>query len=832
MRSLTTWISLVMAIGVSCASGAEPPQQPAKRPSSPLAFIKTYCIDCHSAADPSGEREFETLDLSKSHTDNQLLLQEMIDQLTLGTMPPEDGEQPSQTERLAAIRQFTGRLAAMRQETVSTQGRTVLRRLSRREYRRTVGDLLGIDMTMFDPTLEFPGDNLTDGFDNIGDALVTSGHLLERYLEAADRSVEKALALSSPPEVQSWTFQGDFYQQPELATGHKQAFKNRYICLYDHPYNDKTEGGYGYVSEFRKGVPVDGVYEVRVLAKAMHRDTPYGPQAVRIDVSEPFRMGIRPGDTSLGDMYHRQPIQPKLAEQVIAGDEFKWYTFQVPLDRGFAPRFTFENGIHDFRGTSQRVYRFHGETLPAAVRKEQGIFRRRIAVIEHGQVPHIRISEVEIRGPIDMPWPTPSQRLLLGGPELEEQRVEASIERFAARAFRRPVTAEEVAGFVQLYKSRENEGHPPLQAFKDTLKAVLCSPAFLYFQTADGDSSDTRTLTQHGLAERLSYFLTSTMPDETLRKLADDGQLDRPEVLRQEVRRLLADPASDAFIADFLDSWLDLRSLGSMPPDPGQFWFYYAAGLEAEMKQETRLFLRDLIDRDAAATEMLSADYSFINRDLAKLYGVVDRVSPERAGEFRRVQFADPQRGGLLSQASLLTVSANGIETSPVVRGVYLLERILGTPTPPPPDDVPAIDPDTRGATSVRDQLTRHRADAACYQCHRRIDPLGFALEGFDPIGRSRTFYDAKRKLKIDTSGELPGGKSFTDVAEFKQRLLERKRFFVRTFCERLLMHALGRRIEPLDRGAVDAILASVADEDYPTASLIEAIVLSDLFRR
>lgn len=204
----------------------------------------------------------------------------------------------------------------------------------------------------------------------------------------------------------------------------------------------------------------------------------------------------------------------------------------------------------------------------------------------------------------------------------------------------------------------------------------------------------------------------------------------------------------------------------------------------------------------------------------------------ESAAEFRRVTFDDARRGGLLGQASIMTVSANGIETSPVVRGVWLLENILGTPTPPPPDDVPTIEPDTRGALTIRDQLTKHRENATCYQCHRKIDPLGFAFESFDAIGQTREFYDQKRKLRIDTSGRLPGGQGFADAAELKQRLLNRKQFFVRTFTERLLTHALGRRIEPLDRGSVDAILAKVADDDYPTATLIEAIVQSDLFRR
>lgn len=793
-------------------------------------FLKSYCIDCHTVDDPSGEREFESLVLTKSDLDTQLTLQEIIDQLTLGTMPPEDGEQPSTQNRLAAIKAFTNRLQEMRQQTASTGGKTVLRRLSKREYRRTVGDLLGIDMTMFDPTLEFPGDNLSGHFDNIGNALVTSGHLLERYLAAAEQSVEKALALTKEPEVKTWTFRGNFYQQAELKAGHERAFKNRFLCLYDHPYNDKPEGAYGHISDLSKGVPVDGVYEIRVHAKAMHRDTPYNNKTVRIDLDEPFRMGLRPGDTSLGDMVHTQPMQPKLAEVVIEDDEFRWYTFEVPLDRGFGPRFTFENGIHDVRGSFGRIYRVQRQTLPKQIQNEKGIFDQRIAIIKSGQMPHIRIDEVQIRGPIKYSWPTLSQQILVGDSEFQGDMAESLIAKFATRAFRRPATSAEIDGLVHFYHSRIQDGQNSWQAYKDTLKATLCAPGFLYFQQPD--ETDGKKLSPHAFAERLSYFLTSSMPDDRLRELADRGELFDNETLRGEVKRLLRSEASDAFVTDFLNSWLNLRDLGSMPPDPQKFWFYYASGLEAEMKKETELFLQDLISQNAPVTDFVSAQHSFVNRDLAKLYGIIDQASPETANDFRRVTFSDPRRGGLLGQASILTVSANGIETSPIIRGVWLLENILGTPTPPPPDDVPALEPDTRGATTIRDQLSKHRDHAACNQCHRKIDPLGFAFEAFDAIGQSRKHYDQRQKQIIDTSGILPGGQSFADAAELKQLLLKRKVFFVRTFTERLLTHALGRQLEPLDRSNVDNILKTVQEENYPTASLIEAIVLSDLFRK
>lgn len=793
------------------------------------AFLSNHCVACHSVDDPNGEREFETLDLGKDHWDTQLRLQEIIDQLTLGEMPPEDADQPSTKDRLNAITQMTQLLSQMRERITSTGGQTVLRRLTRREYRNTVGDLLAIDMTMFDPTIEFPADNLSNHFDNFGETLVTSGYLLEKYLDAAHRCVEKAMATEAASKPQEWVFNGEFLQQTELKGAHKHAFDSKYMVLYDHPLNDKPEGAYGPLPEFSSGVPVDGLYEVKVRAQALHRDTPYTQETVFIDLDEPFRMGIRPGNTVIGDMVHTQPIQPLLAEATIKDDELAWYTFKIPLDKGFAPRFTFENGMHDVRGSYARVFRNQKESLPPDVRQSKGIVDWRKAVIKFGYLPQIRIHEIRLSGPMDVQSPTPSQQILLGGKSFESSRVPELLHRFASRAYRRSATQAESAGLLSIYKGRLADGRSPLEAYKDAIKAAMCSPAFLYLSPPD-DSQSTK-LSDHGIAERLSYFLTSTMPDASLRKLADEGKLSDAVVLRSEARRLLQSDASDAFIADFLDSWLNLRALGSMPPDPKDSQVYYAAGLEPEMKQETRLFMRDLIARNASVLEFLRADYSFMNRDLAKLYGVADQVPADEANKFRRVQYANKERGGLLGHASVLTVSANGIETSPVIRGIWLMETILGTPVPPPPDAVPALDPDIRGAVSIRDQLAKHRESAACNQCHRKFDPLGFALEGFDPIGRKREFYDSKRKMKIDTSGVLPGGDRFSSPDEFRSLLLKREEFFVRTLANRLLSHALGRRMEALDRPAVDKMVVNLKDNEYRVADLITAVVTSDLFQ-
>lgn len=795
-----------------------------------VSFLQQYCIDCHNESDSGGELEFDSLDFSSADWDTQLKLQQIIDQLTLGAMPPDDANQPSTEDRLAAIERMTEILSKLREQSTSTGGQTVLRRLTRREYRNTVRDLLGIDMTMFDPTNEFPADQISNHSDNIGDALITSGYLLEKYLDAADRCVEKAFPNQPNPQPQEWVFNGDFFQQQELSRAHKLAFDFKYMVLYDHPLNDKPEGAYGPLPNFKSGVPADGIYEVKVLAEALHRKTPYDERTVFIDLTEPFRLGIRPGDTAIGDMVHTQPIQPLLAETNIADNQLEWFTFQVPLDKGFAPRFTFENGMHDVRGAYGRVMRFQKETLPKEQRNGNGIVAARNAVIKYGYLPQIRIHEVRIKGPIQVENAQSSQSNLLGDAPFDEKRAPELLRRFTSLAYRRPTTDTDIRSLLLLYDRRVADGQSPFNAFKDAIKAALCSPDFLYLSPPN-TSQDTY-LSDHAIAERLSYFLTSSMPDVALRRLADEGKLSDSGVLRSEARRLLLSKSSDSFIEDFLDSWLNLRSLGSMPPDSKASRIYYSAGLEPEMKRETQLFMRDLLDRNASALEFLRANYTFANRDLAKIYGIENQVPADEAASFHRVRYANNQRGGILGHASVLTVSANGIETSPVIRGIWLMETVLGLSVPPPPDAVPALDPDVRGATSIRDQLAKHRESPACNQCHRKFDPLGFAMEGFDPIGRKRDYYDSNRKLKIDTSGILPGGVAFSGPEELRALLLERREFFVRGLTSRLLSHALGRRIEASDRQSIDQLVAKVKDNEYPLADLIVEIASSAMFRR
>jgi len=798
-------------------------------------FIDQFCTDCHSGADPSGGRDFGSLDISANTPTTRVSLQEIADQIELGAMPPNDASQPSASQRRHSSQMLAKLLADKRQKSPPTTTPSGLRRLSRREYRNTIRDLLGIDITMFDPTSEFPADRLIGGFDNNGDALVTSGFLLEKYLQAADACVEKAFANLVPQAATEWTFRPPFRAQSDLDDRFRKAFGPKpEMILYDNPNSEPSFAAYGVLDTLKTGVPRDGLYEVRVLATALHRDTPFGTnQTFFIDLDEPFRLGIRPGDTANDDLYHTLPIQPLLAEQTLMDNETRWYTFRVPLTAGFAPRFTFENGHQGVRGALvDRIRRLNPELVPDEIRNSSDFTERCVWSMQNGQIPQIRIAEVRIRGPLpdaDERQRSAVCRKLYGAAKtFDPTKIDLLIRGFASAAFRRPISEREFSHLKNFYALRQARGDAPLAAYKATLKNILCRPQFLYFSTGNAGPDNA---VDYAIAERLAYFLTSTMADGQLLQQAARGRLSDPSVRAEEARRLLDGPHREQFIADFLDNWLELRSLGSMPPDTNAFRIYYQRSLESAMRTETRLFFADMIARNAPAIELLSAKHSFVNRGLAMLYQVDPDISPTKSNAFIRVDFPNGIRGGLLGQASVLTVSANGIETSPVVRGVWLLDKIMGMPSPPPPDDVPALDPDVRNATSVRDLLERHRESEACSQCHHKIDPLGFAWEEFDPIGRHRRAYQTGHsRVPIDSSGTLPWGSTFENFRGFRRHLLAKKVFFVRNLTTKLLTHALGRSIEPDERGAIDAIMDAVSANDYPIRDLIIEIVKSDLF--
>lgn len=790
-------------------------------------FLAKYCTSCHGAKQQKGERRFDELAAAIDGDNTLVDYQDILDQLNLGNMPPQEAKQPTNAERKKATQWLTGALEKYHQTQKATGGDTVLRRLNSREYRNTVRDLLGLKMTMFDPTVTFPRDQTSEHLDNVGGTLVTSGHLLARYLNAADQVIQKAMTPAKKPDVKTWAFRDGFRQQPEIDQVFRKTNKFAWMTLLDVVGADKHEGAYGPIHAFAGGVPYDGYYDIRLKAEAVNRLHPYDPEFLGTDPSEPLRLGIVAGHQKAGPLHKPQPLEPLLAELDLA-DEQKWYTVRVWLDAGYTPRFTFRNGLMDVRNLYGQLIRKYKDQFPKPERP--GIVEARFNAIHHGKLPQIRIHEIEITGPFYETWPRKCHRAVLGEDweqvqktgTLSDAQMRKHLTAFLSRAYHRPAQTEEVDRILEVIQVRRDEGRTALEAYGDGLKAVLCSPHFLYLEEEESENGQ---LSNYALASRLSYFLWSSMPDEILLDLAAENKLQEPEILTAQVDRMLEDPKSTAFTEGFLDSWLTLRDLGSMPPDRSQFRAFYHYDLDAAMREETRQFTRHLIQKNLSVDHFLDADFTFVNKPLAKLYG----VNPPPGAGFERVHLSDGRRGGLLGQASVLTVTANGIDTSPVVRGVWLLENILGTPPSPPPPDVEPLDPDIRGAKTIRDQLKKHRSVASCYDCHRKIDPLGFALENFDPIGRWRSTYG--RQTKIDASGELPNGKRFENVEGLKKILLAQKEQFTRALTEKLLAYATGRHTEPSDRPHVDRIVRELGQRGDGFRDLIKLVVLSEPFR-
>lgn len=796
-------------------------------------FLAKYCAGCHGAKRQKGERRFDRLPAAIANDDTLVDFQDILDQLNLSEMPPEDARQPSSAERRPVIRWLTAEIQRHHLTRKSTDGAAVLRRLNSREYRNTVRDLLHLNMTMFDPTNQFPRDQAIEHLDTVGDTLVTSGALLQQYLHAAEQVIDKTVFPLERPPVQKWVFRDGFNQQPEIDQVHRKVNGYDYMTLYDVVGADKPEGAYGPIHAFAEGVPHDGVYEIRLKAEALNRQHPYDVEFLGTDPDEPLRLGIVAGNQLAGTLHLRQPMEPLLGEVELA-DEQKWYTVRVWLDAGFTPRFTFRNGLMDVRGIWGKLASKYADQFPQ--RKSKGIVEARFNGIKFGKLPQIRIHEIEIEGPIHESWPTAGQRAIFGDDcesitsagKLSESQMKTRLTAFASQAYRRPATPEEIERVMSVVKIRQSTGRSAMNAFCDGLKTVLCSPGFLYLENSTAEDTELTSglLNSNALAARLSYFLWASMPDRELAELGVSEKLQHSDALAAQVERMLSDEKVDAFIEGFLGSWLTLRELGSTAPDRSAFRNFYHYDLDTAMRQETQLFVRELLDKNLSIENFLDSDFTFVNKRLAQHYGMDD--APDGNG-FERVSLTDRRRGGLLGQASVLTVTANGIDTSPVVRGVWLLENILGTPPAPPPPDVEPIDPDVRGATTIRDQLEKHRSVATCNDCHRRIDPPGFALENFDPIGGWRQSYG--RNKKIDSSGQLATGQKFAGVEEFKTLLLQRKDLFARALTQKLLSYSIGRSFELSDRPHIDQIVADLTRKGGGLRDLIKLVVLSEPFR-
>lgn len=688
---------------------------------------------------------------------------------------------------------------------VEQSSRVVLRRLNRFEYQNTVRDLLGVNVD-FQELL--PMDNSADGFDNVGESLHVSSFLMERYLEAANIGLDLAIANRPQPPLTKERY--SIKQSHQVKSTTERVFRksddDRVVMFSSSRWNAVT------LSPFYP--PDPGNYRFRISASGMQSSGK--PVTYRVDAG----LMLMTGKQHLVGYYDA----PAGKSSVV---EFVEY---------LEPRNTIR-------------------ILPYGLASAQEVHK---VGADQYEGPGLAIDWIEVEGPLNDSWPPASHRLIFGDlPQAsapiynQRHRVEvvsddplADAERilreFARRAFRRTVTDADVAPFVALVEAKLAEGRSFEQAMRVGLSAVMVSPKFLYMREEPGQLDD------FALASRLSYFLWSTMPDEELLELAERGQLSLPGVLHAQVERLLNDPKSDAFVDNFVGQWLNLRDIDFTEPNHIMYPEFDDM-LKASMVRETELFFAEILKHDLSLTNFVASDFSMLNGRLAKHYG----ISGVDGWEFHRTPLPpDSHRGGVLTMASVLKVTANGTYTSPVARGVWILERILGTPPSPPPENVPGLVPDVRGATTIREQLAKHREDDACASCHVEIDPPGFALESFDVIGGWRERYrlsgwsrEAQEVIlggqrmryyhgaKVDPADVLDDGRAFQNIDEFKQLLLADKDRLARGLATKLVTYAAGAAPRRVDRPEIDAIVAASKERNYGLRALVHAVTESRMFQ-
>jgi hypothetical protein len=821
------------------------------------AFLQSYCIRCHHDENEKGDRSFVPLLNPRKHAasdDDEVLtlLTEVVDQLNLGEMPPRDADvvQPNDNERADVIAEITRYLLFHREQGKPTS--TVMRRLTRYEYKNTLRDLLGIDTEASDQTTLFPSDTKLDGFSNIGSEQPLSEQQLQLYMSAARRYLDEALVFGQPqPTTQSWSYKPEnfnYYPFTNISVIYRVLHPSKRFI--DIGHGEPVERYATYPTKLaEKGVPSSGYYRIRVKAEGVGRKHPYDPSLFNCDLTVPLKLGI-------WHVPESRWLAPGASEgRVFAGafdlrdNEPSWVETTAWMPAGSSVFVHWINGLGSPKPlfnklrplyhpetttlTDVEVDELHEQGKPIPVEKLNPPYR--LPAVYQG--PRVRLYEMTIEGPLHARWPSEGHRLVVGE-ELDPTAVDIQklLVNFATKAFRRPVTVAEVEHYERFVRQKIEANVPDEEAIKLGLAAILTSPRFLFLDEGDADAD--RLLDDYELATRLSYFLWSSMPDERLLELAARNELRNPNALAIEAERMLRDERGSAFTEHFTDAWLRLDKLGSMPPSTAEYPTYYFHRLERAMKGETRALFQHILTENRPVTEFIDAPYTFVNDALARHYGI-DGVMGE---SFQKVDF--PQgvhRGGLLGHASVLTATANGVETSPVVRGVWVLESLLGTPPAPPPPDVPPIEPDTRGATTIREQLEKHRTVSACADCHAKIDPWGFVLEYFDPIGGFRESYTifsgtgrvARRSdgKAIDAVSQLPSGAIIRDEADLRKELLVRQDQFARNLTKKLLMYACGRELTFADAGNVEKISKRVVAQEDGLRDLVLAIVVSETFR-
>lgn len=753
-------------------------------------ILAKHCFSCHNE-----KLAMAKLDLTSIRGDGVAgqphVWEKVREKVTTRRMPPPG--QPALSEAdLAALTRWIDGLV---KPSVSREGpgRVMARRLNRVEYNNTVRDLLGIDVK---PANEFPVDDSGYGFDNIADVLTISPMLMEKYMAAANRISQLAVYGDTIPA--------------------KPTRLVRLLGRRSHDANDVLDGGsYAtYLPFSLRGAlygnwifPVDAEYEIRLRIANFRADS--------------FRRR-RASSEELNSLEEaaRQAAPPRKLVLTVDGKPVITDVVEGTTTFGYS-RGEFTN----------RVRVKAGEHLVRASYPELADLDDPRQNINPDQRRALFVDYVEIVGPFNPSQEPPAsyRRIFICGHERNGHQPACGrrvVTNLLQRAYRRPVTNEEVESKLRLVALAQKEGDSLDEGIRLALEATLASPDFLFRseRATKSDGANERPVNDYELASRLSYFLWSSMPDEELLRAAGEKNLRKREVLDAQVRRMLQDKKASNLVDNFAAQWLQLRSLGRTKSDPARFPTVDDELLDA-MRRETSLFVEAIIREDRSVLDFIDAPFTYLNGPLARHYG----ISGVNGEEFRRVNLDGEKRSGLLTQGAILTVSSYPTRTSPPVRGKWVLENLLGAAPPPPPPNVPVLDESKLGATvSLRERLEQHRKDPSCSPCHNQMDPIGFGLESYDAVGAWRT-HDGK--VAIDTSGTLPDGKSFQGAKDLKQILRAQSEAFTHNLTEKLLTFALGRGLESYDRTTVDQIVRQTSNSGYRFSTLVLEIVNSKPFQ-
>jgi mono/diheme cytochrome c family protein len=751
------------------AQGSKPPSGSSSFSLQVQPIVSKYCAGCHGPEKPKGGLNLTSYTSETSALKDLKAWSKVLDAVRDGSMPPDDRPQPSEAEAGRMVQYLEGLVSKASCKVAQDPGRVTLRRLNREEYNNTIRDLVGVD---FRPADDFPSDDVGYGFDNIGDVLTLPPLLMEKYLAAAEKVADLAILAADQPKGPTRRFPA-----PSIARGGNGNIhgESGFWLL-------ASNGEVGVDHAFTKS----GNYILRARAFGQQAGSELPNLAFLIDGKPARSFEVKNEEDS-----------PVVFESKIK--------IKMPVSR-FAAAFTNDAWYPDFPDPKKRDR-------------------------------NLAIDWIEVVGPMySLPndLPESHKRIIFRRPTASNRREVARevLQKFATRAFRRPVTPNELDRLVGLVDLALKNGDKFERGIQVAMQAILVSPHFLFRVELDTRPGAPRLLNDLELASRLSYFLWSSMPDDELLDLATRGQLRAGKNLDLQVARMLKDSKSKEFVENFAGQWLQTRNLKLASPDRGRF-NQFDEPLRRAMAREVELFFAAVVHDDRPIADFLHADYTFLNERLAKHYGIAGVAGDK----FRRVHLTDAARGGVVTMASTLTVTSNPTRTSPVKRGKWILEEILGTPPPPPPPNVADLtvdDQDDKGkpkapSTTLRVRMEKHRADPNCASCHAKMDPLGFGLENFDAIGAWR---DKDGPYPVDSSGVLPGGQKFAGPVELKAVLMTRIKPFARCLTEKLMTYALGRGLEYQDRCVVEKVADSVLADGGKFSKLVSAIVHSDPFQK